>query len=385
MDPLTLTGTEARFSKLLESMLCETIEHRPNCACQDLENIYGRSIYKCSMPGCVSYIVGFDTRAERNQHMQKHTRPFKCQHSKCAFATLGFAEVTDLESHLDKTHSQILHTVPGVTQRWTNASSAEELKAILIDAVQENDLSMIRSEKDAVQKFIFDLLLSAHQVRSSDTMIQHLLGELPGGTFKSLSDDPNYRLRREIMHASVEHGNYEVIPTICGGYEDPSSIWDVKTLHFVGSTRCADVIDKVLSTFVDNSSYLESDLRMLFEKIIPEEPDTKAEILALECLNSLQRHLRRSSKLPGFLLTILSKRCFSIAIAEFLLANGAAIDFANGGLRPLAFAAKQTSREAAEFMEFLVKKGAQTSLMFKGQALSELPGPRNIQRWIGIT
>lgn len=390
MDPLTLTWTESRFRKLLESMLCDTIKHRPNCACQDLKSIYGGSIYKCSRPGCESYMVGFDTRPKRLQHMQRHTRPFKCQYSGCAFVTIGFAEETDLKSHLYKTHGQNLHTVSGATLECMNSSSDEELKTILIDAVKENDLSLIRSEKIAAQKFILNLLLSAYQGRSSDAMIKHLLGEIPTRNIQIRGEYPDVGIYRDIIQALVENGHYDVIPRVCDIVDHSSGLWNVPLLFFIGRTRRADLIKIVLPSLGNLSpSSLAHDTwlnwRYLFEGILPRKPDPQAEILALECLNSLQSDLSTFSKLPKILLIELAANCCSIAIAEFLLANGATVDFSNGGLRPLTAAAKQNSQEAAEFMRFLVRKGARIPSKARGKAFSELPGPRNVQKWIGVT
>lgn len=177
-DPLTFTNTEARFRFSLESMLCKTLKHRTDCICEGLKSIYGSSIFKCGRPGCPSYRVGFDTKSMRDGHAQRHNRPFKCPHSECFVSTLGFAKETGLESHLAQVHDRFLHSESEVTPRQKNASSEEDLKAILIDAVQENDSSTIRSEADAVRKFVLVLLLRAYQGRSSDSMIKHLLGEI---------------------------------------------------------------------------------------------------------------------------------------------------------------------------------------------------------------
>lgn len=385
MDPLTLTETEARFRKLLESMLCKTTKHRSNCACQKLKNIYGGSIYKCGRPGCPSYTDGFHTRASRDQHMQRHSRPFKCQYSECHFAAFGFAKETDLESHSAKTHSQNLQAVSGATQGLTNASNEEELKSMLIDAVQENDFSMIQAEQDTVRESVLDLLVNAYRGRSSDAMIKHLVGELPARNTDT-SERPDEELCREIIKASVERGHYDVVQSICR--YDQGKLWNKSILRFVGTKRCADLIEIVLPS-IDVLEWRSPDgdlgWRALFNEIIPLRPDAQEEILALACLDKLQSHLSSYKNLSKLLLLDLARRCCSIAIAELLLANGAEIDFGSGGLSPLTCAAQENSREAAKFMEFLVRKGARTSIRTRGKLLSELPGPKNIQKWIGIT
>lgn len=370
-------------------MLCEKLKHRPDCICQELKSIYGSSVFKCGRPGCPSYRVGFDTKSMRDGHTQRHNRPFKCRHFACPFATLGFAKETGLESHLAQAHDQFLHIKSEATPRQTNAPSEEDLETILIDAVQENDLSTIRSEADAVQKFILVLLLRAYQGRSSDSMIKHLLGEITPDLFQ----EPGNRIFcGNIFTASTKHGNHDVFQT-------PDSLfkvwmnfggWDfttLSTLTSIGRARCADVLEIVASDLCElKRSMFDYHMQTLVKAVIPEKPDTPAEILALDCLERIKPQL--SKNLNNRLLLKVAGGCCSIALTEFLLAEGASVSFQISGHRPLLSAAKQTSLEAAKFMEFLLRKGvpsADFDARFKGKVVSELPGPRNIHKWIGIT
>lgn len=386
MDPFTFTKTEARFRHILESMLCETIKHQPDCACQELKSIYGNSIYKCGRPGCPSYRAGFDTKSKRAEHIQRHIRPFKCEHYECAFATLGFTKETDLEAHLANAHNQNLHYVSRTTQ---SASSEEELKAILIDAVQENDLSMIRAEADAVRRFIHDLILSAYKGRSSDAIIKHLLSEIPQQATYVGGNDRRLKLCPEIFRASIDHGNYDVFRQSCvlfqDWYRNQTSITIDPVMKAVGRKRCADLLEIISSSLLAMNA--DWSLREVLTAVIPRKPDTQAEIMALECFERIQPPPPYHS---SYLLAELAGHCCSIAIAEFFLANGAAVDglydARTGTQGPIYSAAKQTNREAAKFMEFLVKRGARTEIRIRmGKKLSEFPGPKNIQNWIGIT
>lgn len=391
-DPLTFTNTEARFHLSLESMLCGTLKHRTDCICQELKSIYGSSIFKCGRPGCPSYRIGFDTKPMRDEHTQRHNRPFKCRHSECPFATLGFAKETGLESHLAQTHGQFLHVEFEVTPTQTNALSEKELKAILIDAVQENDLPTIRSEADAVRKFILVLLLRAYQGRSSNSMIKHLLGEITPNFFQEPGEDRSQEMYANILRASTEHGNYDVFKMPYNLFKVfiRASDWNTvvySTLVFLGRTRCADVLEIVASTLHETGGgFLHFQIKALLERFIPENPDTAAEILAMECFERIKPYLLMRHINP--LILKVAGGCCSIAIAKLLLAEGASVNISIGGHRPLLSAAKQTSMEAAKFMEFLVRKGANSEdyvHRFKGKTLSELPGPRNIHKWIGIT
>lgn len=357
-----------------------------------MKNIYGSSIYKCDRPGCPAYRIGFDTRSKRDGHKQRHTRPFKCQISECPFANLGFATKVGLESHLAQNHVQSLHIVPTAVSVQTSTSDEEELKAILIDAVQESDLSTIRAEASAVRTHILDLLLSAYQGRSSDAMIKHLLDEIPSDL--KFSNSPgagrSWELYNQILRASVDHGNHDVFRIFW-----LFSIWltdDISrknsissTLSLIGRTRRADLIEIVVSNlWIVYKKRLRGNwsLAHLLIGIIPGQPDAQAEIMALECLERFKPHV---SGYSDRLLLAVARGCCSVVIAEFLCAEGARVEWAFGGSRPILPAAKQTSLEAAKLMEFLLKKGAKSTGMFKGKPLSDFPGPRNIHKWIGIT
>ncbi|KAJ0114753.1 hypothetical protein J7T55_004494 [Diaporthe amygdali] len=304
----------------------------------------------------------------------------------------------------DKSHSAQVHdqTQSRITQGRTKVSSKEELKDILTDAVKENDLFTIQGAEVEEPEIILSLLLSAYQEGSSDAVIHHLLRKIPPDFFQShFSQSLGGGLRwtplvDNIFKASIQHGNYEVFQASLGIFSFWTSRWQNAYYHkasigamirLIGRTRRGDLVESVSSGLLENASLADSRwlILSLYEAIIPQEPDPLAEILALECFKAIQSHIFTFS--PDILYEV-SRRCCSIDIAKFLLANGANIDGEQGGWsskKPIVVAARKSSREAARFIEFLVKEGASTPIWVKGKALSELTGPRNIQQWIGIT
>ena len=85
----------------------------------------------------------------------------------------------------------------------------------------------------------------------------------------------------------------------------------------------------------------------------------------------------------------LGKGCWSLIIAEFLLVKAKTVGFGGAaweGPNGLIYdAANRTSQETAKFMELLVRRGEVTEFEFNGKPLGEFRGPKNIQKWIGIT
>lgn len=89
-------------------------------------------------------------------------------------------------------------------------------------------------------------------------------------------------------------------------------------------------------------------------------------------------------------LKFVPRRNCSVDIAEFLLRNGADVNTrgisasARNGT-PLYIAAGRTTVEAAKFMKFLLEFGADPYVVVGGRTAGELPGARNISRWLGMT
>jgi len=266
------------------------------------------------------------------------------------------------------------------------ASNEEELEAILIDAVKENDLQTIREREAEVRKCILSLILTAYQENSTDSMIKHLVlvGKVQVDYFKALVHTDRFRvfsIIEKIFKASIDHGNYDVFREDNRLY----AFWTSSTYESllaiqvsIGRKRNPELIAIICSQrFGKNLRYL------IYEAIVPLKSDAQAELLALECFDRVKSNPEFRGH-SGILLQILARKCCSVDIAKLLLENGTHPD---GGSRypPLYYAAKQTSQEAAMLIEFLVRRGAQTPITVRGLKLAEYPGLRNIQRWIGIT
>lgn len=79
----------------------------PKEALQNMLQIYGRNRFKCPRVNCYRYHDGFQTAAERVQHMQKHERPFLCSVRGCHFGFFGYATESKLKKHLYEFHGII--------------------------------------------------------------------------------------------------------------------------------------------------------------------------------------------------------------------------------------------------------------------------------------
>lgn len=147
-------------------MLCPTKNHKNGCNCKKLQREYGTRLFKCDRPGCAFFRTGFESRKDRDHHVNTHSRPFKCDTENCAFAGLGFATNSSLNVHKKKFHSHIDQTLISVI----STDNTPELELVLIDAVKTNDVDCIRKLWSEVPKFLRNLLKICIEYSSSEML-----------------------------------------------------------------------------------------------------------------------------------------------------------------------------------------------------------------------
>ena len=131
------------------------------------------------------------------------------------------------------------------------------------------------------------------------------------------------------------------------------------------------------------SAELSSRNYTAFRNLFNEGRSPNDEPVIIDCLQALLE-LRGDLAQPAFEFAV--KYDSSIGIAEFLLENGAAADVAWGtGYTALHWAAKNTTATAAEMVGFLLRQGADPNVKKRGILPGELPGAKNISKWLGLT
>jgi ankyrin repeat protein len=71
-----------------------------------MRDIYGTRLFKCSRLACNLFTTGFNSKTEREDHLNEHERPFHCVEQSCPYHTLGFRTEAELESHLTHNHPE---------------------------------------------------------------------------------------------------------------------------------------------------------------------------------------------------------------------------------------------------------------------------------------
>jgi len=78
-----------------------------NQAPEKLEKHYGSNLFKCSKLSCKFFSNGFSTAEQRDQHLGKHLRPFRCTVAGCPNETIGLPTERELQKHTKDAHGGI--------------------------------------------------------------------------------------------------------------------------------------------------------------------------------------------------------------------------------------------------------------------------------------
>jgi hypothetical protein len=80
------------------------VESKPD-AVESLRKLYGQKLFRCRQPSCpMSLTEGFETASQRNQHEDKHQRPYKCPSEDCFYNEVGFSSKQKLQGHKREHH-----------------------------------------------------------------------------------------------------------------------------------------------------------------------------------------------------------------------------------------------------------------------------------------
>lgn len=91
----TLKEALERNRRLLEKLSTED---------RDLSSIYGDCIFRCPKVLCFFFHEGFKTAQARENHVNRHERPFHCTIENCTTEGLGLASESALRRHLRTFH-----------------------------------------------------------------------------------------------------------------------------------------------------------------------------------------------------------------------------------------------------------------------------------------
>lgn len=74
---------------------------------KDLARFYGNKTFKCPKVTCFWFHEGFKDKKSRDQHINRHDRPFRCTFPECSVAEFGFGSSKELEKHTSHFHPSL--------------------------------------------------------------------------------------------------------------------------------------------------------------------------------------------------------------------------------------------------------------------------------------
>lgn len=288
---------------------------------------------------------------------------------------MGFSSQTRLNAHLK--HHEVNEFALRLPQVETN--DCDDMERFLLDAVEANNLDVIRNSAAEVPKFADQLLKKAVQSASRE-MLESLLVAC-----SSLQVAKLY-----VLPWAVEADNLEAAQILLDrGFSVRDTKDNLICMYNAMANRSPDMIEILLQ--YDPTATQESYRQRELVAMIPSESGPELEARVIKCLDLLRS---RASNEWAFhdCFKCNAKRCCSIAIAKYLLKSGVDVDYTSKSNKPfsataLYMASGKKGQRAAELMKFLLQSGADPKRIPKGSKvpMSDRPGPANISKWLGIS
>ncbi|KAJ4283695.1 hypothetical protein NW764_001253 [Fusarium oxysporum] len=138
-----------------------------------IEDKYGNMVFKCPRLTCQFFIIGFLTKKERDEHLHKHTRPFRCTDEGCRGSIFGFASMWERDRHIrdshpeEASHDREFPTNEDVARSMRNDTVTEEATVALEEAPPPQPEPEPPSESDSDSDSVLELAREAqHPSRS---------------------------------------------------------------------------------------------------------------------------------------------------------------------------------------------------------------------------
>ncbi|KAI0968627.1 putative zinc finger protein [Xylaria arbuscula] len=107
---LDLSDLVANFRAELERLIMEYVDPMGK---EIFHEKYGRNLFKCPRFSCEYFNTGFSSAPERDRHVNRHERPFRCSYENCPSYIWGFSHKDKLEKHLKNNHFIVQETRAG--------------------------------------------------------------------------------------------------------------------------------------------------------------------------------------------------------------------------------------------------------------------------------
>ena len=376
-DPLTISASQLRVSHLFEAALCSTSNHQQDCGCFTIKRYYGTRLFKCNRFGCKLFRNGFESATDRTRHVRVHERPYKCDRLNCEFNHLGFSSQESLNIHL-RHHEGGKQTYNAQQNEF---GDQDEMELFLLDAIENDNIDAVCDNISEVPNFAERLIQKA--ARSISCQMLDLLLDACSSTLIAHSN---------LLPWLVEADNVGAARILLRrGASAGEAKDEYMCIYHAMMNRSPEMIE-ILLQYQPKEPARRSRQEKVLSCMIPSADDVtvEEELKVIKCLSLLHDWIREKYYFKQCFQTNAKRGC-SIAIAKFFLESG--VDVNTRGYNQstpantaLYVASGFRGQRAAELMRFLLESGADPSLATpKSIPIADRPGPRNIEKWFGIS
>ena len=367
-----ISSIMSKIRQQLETILCPSREHAPDCPCEKLRSLYGRGLFKCDRYRCQYYHIGFETSSDRDTHLKIHNRPFKCSVLNCEFADIGFMSNDDLKRHTSKTHHAPL-SITNIASKLPDDQFQElDLISLLQEAAEADEIEFVRSHYPRAKKL---QALVGYNCRShvlaaaenaSPTMVDFLLAEY------ALMSNSDPDIKEEALKSAISGRNLAVIQHLVA----LSANINLKNNSIIKAalrTWDPEIIELLLSYGADLVEYPE-----LFTYCPTDEDKT------LQILDRMHKYITGKEAFSRVCYYAASKNC--LAVVKYCLDNGADVDYKlyQNRSTPLFEVVRGFTRAKVELIIFLLQKGADPYPRNPGRKhITALSGMRKLESYLG--
>ena len=287
---------------------------------------------------------------------------------------MGFGSQARLNVHLQHHEKQWKNPMAHMAH-LADSDDNKDVELILLDAVKQDDLDLVRDFIADVPRFSGNMVSQA-VVSSSGEMLELLLETCNSKQIKESN----------VMVRAVKADNLEATRMLLNRGDSIVYTFDWQVcMNLAMDNRSPNMIRLLLSY---KSGPEISNLEIV--DLIPQKPDISEEARVVQCLGLLRDWTKMGYTFNYDRCFIQNaERCCSIAIAEFLLQHGVHVNTFGRDRRSrtaLYCASGSKSQRCAEFMKFLLESGADPIITPRNRRpIADKPGPRNISKWFGIS
>ena len=378
-DPLTISATQLRVSRLLEAALCSTSPHQQSCKCTAIRSYYGPRLFKCNRFGCPFFRTGFESATDRERHLHIHDRPYRCDRLRCEFSQIGFSSEARLKIHL-KYHEEKKQSYLDHQAKTDNHDDEEPL---LLDAVKADNPAAVRS-------YISELPEFAQQVRFAEQLIRQAVQSASYETLELLLEACDGLQMNDlcILQWAVEADNLEAMQILLDRGASVNEAKDRDScIYYAIRNKSPEMIEILLQYDSTESSVTLRAFEYRIADMIPLQSQPHLDAKVIKCLGLLKNWTAKKDVFEVCFMRNAARGC-SIPIARCLLQSGVDVNTRKSATANTALykASQNKGQSAAELMRFLLESGADPSLkLTRSTDIADRPGPRNIAKWLGIS